>query len=121
MAGIKGRSGGRRSGAGRPRKTPPAAWLSGHAGKRGPRVVNKPSVVPKADQHLVKAPQGFTGEERDIWETLAPHALSEGTLTVGTMLAFTWLCRNIVLERKLATAPLAMGGPDHRGMMQRVE
>jgi len=121
MAGVKGRSGGARPGAGRPRKTPADAWLSGNAGKRGPRAVEKPEAAAKGASDLVGEPKGLTNEEREVWRALAPHALQEGTLTAGTAAAFLWLCRSVLLERKLATAPLAVGGPDHRGMMQRVE
>jgi hypothetical protein len=42
-------------------------------------------------------------------------------LTPATAYAFSWLCRTLVLERRLAATPLAVGGPDHRGVMQRLE
>jgi hypothetical protein len=31
------------------------------------------------------------------------------------------LCRNVVIERKLSVSPLGVAGPDHRGMLARVE
>jgi hypothetical protein len=51
----------------------------------------------------------------------APHAIAERTLEPRTVVAFLLLCQNIVLERKLATAPLTCAGPDHRGLLARVE
>ena len=66
-------------------------------------------------------PKELDADGLAVWRELAPHALDQRTLTPATALAFGWLCRTIVLERKLAAAPLAVAGPDHRGMMQRME
>jgi hypothetical protein len=35
--------------------------------------------------------------------------------------AFTRWCELVAMERKMAIAPLAAGGADHRGVMARVE
>jgi hypothetical protein len=56
-----------------------------------------------------------------VWRELAPHAIAERTLAPRTVMAFLLLCQNVVLERKLAAAPLSCAGPDHRGILARVE
>jgi len=56
-----------------------------------------------------------------VWRELAPFALTERTLEPRTAMAFRMLCENIVLLKKLAAAPLTCAGPDHRGMLARVE
>jgi len=117
MAGVKGRSGGARVGSGRKRRDPNAAWLAGE--KSGPKPV---SSKPPADEATsVKAPSYLNAEELAVWKELAPHALAEKTLTDRTVMAFATLCRNIVILRKLEAAPLTCAGPDHRGMLARVE
>lgn len=55
-----------------------------------------------------------------VWRELAPHAFAARTLTVGTAAAFLMLCRGVVKERQLSASAFRAGGPDHRGMMQRV-
>ena len=117
MAGVKGRSGGARLGAGRKRRDPAAAWLAGE--KSGPKAVTRPK-APLAEQSIT-APIYLTDEELAIWKELAQHALAEKTLTERTLMAFATLCRNIVILRKLEMAPLTCAGPDHRGMLARVE
>jgi hypothetical protein len=52
---------------------------------------------------------------------LAPLALEQRTLTPATAYAFAWLCRTIVIERKLSESERKVAGADHRGMMQRME
>jgi hypothetical protein len=42
-------------------------------------------------------------------------------LTPATAAAFAMLCRNVVIERKLSVSALGVAGPDHRGMLARVE
>lgn len=54
-----------------------------------------------------------------IWHELAPAAFEARTLTPATAAAFAMLCRGVVTERDLA-ASLHAGGPNHRGLMQRV-
>lgn len=57
-------------------------------------------------------------EAAAVWQDLAPHAFEARTLTPATTAVFVMLCRAIVRERALAlTEP---GGPDHRGLMQRI-
>ena len=119
MAGLKGRSGGARLGAGRKRRDPEATWLSGNAGKRGgPKA--RPAAAP-ADTADVQPPPDMLPADAAVWMELAPHALAERTLTPATAVAFSWLCGLVMIERKLRAAPLAVAGPDHRGLMQRVE
>lgn len=69
----------------------------------------------------VDCPKGLSGEAKDVWKELSTHAITAGTLTAATAMAFADLCDYIVLERKLRAAPLTVAGPDHRGMMARVE
>ena len=120
MAGKKGRSGGARIGAGRPRRDPLAAWLGGSAGRREPKTVARPPDKP-APAEPVAVPVDLEAEVRAVWELLAPHAEAERTLTKASTLAFGLLCRNIVFERRLASSPLKAAGTDHRGMLVRVE
>jgi hypothetical protein len=55
-----------------------------------------------------------------VWHELAPHAFEARTLTPATSAAFLMLCRGVVKERELSASAYRAGGPDHRGMMQRV-
>lgn len=122
MAGVKGRSGGARLGAGRPRRDQKAAWLAG--AKTGPRAVTRPheaSEPADTPQPAVSRPQGLSLEDAAVWDELAPLALEQKTLALATAMAFADLCGYIVLERKLRAAPLAVAGPDHRGMIARVD
>lgn len=119
MAGVKGRSGGARQGAGRKRRDPTAAWLVGGApGKPKPP---RPPKAGKACRDEVACPEFLGSEEKAIWRELAPLALEQKTLTVATAMAFGDLCRAIVFERLLAKAPLTAAGPDHRGMIAIVQ
>lgn len=120
MSGVKGRSGGARVGAGRKKRAPGAAWLTG-ARRRGPQGVVKPAAVVPDDSGTVVRPKGLSVEDTAVWNELAPLALALGTLTVATAMAFADLCGYIVMERKMRVAPLAAGGPDHRGLIQRIE
>ena len=128
MAGKKGRSGGFRIGAGRKRRDPTAAWLGGYAGKRrgihAPHSPGRPTGLPPAPPPTpdpVEMPVDLAADVKAVWEELAPFATAERTLTPASSLAFGILCRNIVLERMLATGKLTPAGADHRGMLQRVE
>lgn len=56
-----------------------------------------------------------------IWHELAPHAFAKQTLTKGTAAAFVMLCRAVVAERALSASPATASGPNHRGVMQRVD
>lgn len=119
MAGVKGRSGGARPGSGPKRRDPKATWLAG-AGARPPLSVVPPA-APDEPRKRLECPKDAPPEVREVWRALASHAIAEGTLTERTVLAFLLLCRNVVLERKLAAAPLTCAGPDHRGLLARVE
>lgn len=66
-------------------------------------------------------PDSLTLPERQVWLKLAPYAFANRTLTKATGLAFELLCRNVVLEREIAKEPKAIGGPNHRGLIQRVD
>ena len=57
-------------------------------------------------------------EALGVWQELAPHAFAARTLTPATTAVFTMLCRAIARERALALTDA--GGPDHRGLMQRI-
>ena len=109
-------SGGARPNSGPKRRDPKAAWLTGS--KRRPRAVPDATAAQVGD---VKPPTYLDADELAVWKELAPFALAEKTLTPATAMAFSTLCRNIVILRKLEAAPLTCAGPDHRGMLARVE
>lgn len=115
-------SGGRRPGSGRKPKSAFDIALDGNAGHRG-RVLAHPSVPPStapAEIEEFDAPDDLTMDERHIWLELAPFAFANRTLTKATSLSFRLLCRNVVLERAMSIG-LDRGGPNHRGMIQRVD
>lgn len=119
-------SGGRRRGAGRPRKSDAERFITGNAGKRGARVLEHPSAtVPPATPLPVvdesEAPDELNVDERNVWVRLAPHALQNGTLTPATQLAFALLCKNIVRERRYGESVTECGSSNHRGLIARVE
>ena len=98
MAGVKGRSGGARRGAGRPKKSEAERLVAGNASKVAARVLAHPS-VPAPEPPAVPlvtefdAPNDLSVEERLVWLELAPHAMQAGTLTPSSSLAFkiaTW-------------------------------
>lgn len=123
MAGVKGRSGGARVGAGRKRRDASAAWLAGGAKKpkAGPRAIPAITDVVPVSSDAPTCPKDVPADIAAVWRDLAPHAIKEGTLSHRTALAFRVLCQNVVLLDKLAAAPLTCAGPDHRGMLARVE
>lgn len=92
MAGVKGRSGGLRVGAGR--KPFDSALRVLHGGHRR-QVVKHAPVVP------VDPPNGLTEVELRAWYTEAPHALAAKTLTPGTAAEFADFCRTVVREREM--------------------
>ena len=118
--------GGRRPGAGRPRKSAEEHFVTGDAGRRG-RVLEHPSAVapaPAAPLPVLDesdAPNSLTLDERLVWLALAPYAMQAGTLTPASEMAFVLLCKNIVLERLYAGSVQDRGGANHRGLIQRVE
>jgi hypothetical protein len=91
--------------------------LAGDRKKPVIRSVDKSVPVPA----VVECPKYVEPEARLIWAELAPLAIAAGTLEQRTAMAFADLCAYIVLERKLRAAPLTCAGPDHRGMMARVD
>ena len=115
--------GGRRPGAGRKPKSSLIRAVTGHPGHRG-RVLSHPSaghvpVVAPVDEF--DAPSDLTTDERNVWVELAPFAFANRTLTRATSFAFRLLCRNVVLERSYASSIADKGGPNHRGLIQRID
>jgi len=94
-------SGGRRAGSG---QKPRAVVLS------------HPSAV-----EIFDPPKMLRGKVLGVWHTLAPLAFDARTLTRATELAFVILCRNVVLEQRLASKVATAGRSNHRGMIQRVD
>jgi hypothetical protein len=88
-------SGGQRTGAGRKSKAAIEHWLAGSKSRAG-----KPAARVTVDEF--DAPNDLTTEERNVWLRLAPHAFKARTLTPGTEYQFVMLCRNILLERRIA-------------------
>lgn len=117
--------GGRRPGAGRPRKSAAMRELDGNAGHRPARVFAHPSAVPAIPEPVAieefDAPDDLTMDERHVWMELAPHAFAARTLTKATAEAFKLLCRNVILERELRASVLDRGRPAHQGMIHKVE
>lgn len=113
MPGVKGRSGGRRLGSGRKQKAAPLAWLAGTGAK--------PTPTPRLEAEPVEVPDWLVADERAIWETIAPHAIAERTLTPRTAFGFGHLCRAILMMRDLEQNERERGGTNHRGMVVRVE
>lgn len=92
------------------------------------RVLAHPSVpsapanianLPEVDE--ADAPNELNVDERKAWLKWAPHALANGTLTPATGHAFVLLCQNIVLERSMAAAPLAVGTPAHTAIKKLLD
>lgn len=79
------------------------------------------SIEPEILTDEAHAPDELTLDERLVWLRLAPLAVEKGTLTKATAFAFVLLCRNIVLERRLAQSVQEAGSASHRGMIQRVD
>lgn len=125
MAGVQGRSGGVRLGAGRPRKNESARWLGGNAGRRG---VVKAAPVPAGPLHDVPAPE-LGVLEQAVWDELAPLALASRTLTPGTAGDLAMLCTlevemAEVLRERRAEGWTTRGmflAKEFRGLVQRVE
>jgi hypothetical protein len=84
-------------------------------------VVNRATLDDLNALHELEVPENLTTEEAQVWVDLAPFALSNRTLMLATALSFAMLCRNIVLERRMARNMGMAGGADHRGMIQRVD
>lgn len=118
--------GGGRPGSGRKPKSEVARSLDGGAGHRA-KVLAHPSapvdppppVLPQLDES--DCPNELTHEERLIWLELAPHAKLNRTLTESTSLGFRMLCKNIALSNRYYASVLDCGGPNHRGLIQRID
>jgi hypothetical protein len=107
--------GGARSGAGR--KPKGARVLNLHGGRvRAAKPVEEAPSVPLVP---VSCPEDLPEDSKAVWLELAPHAHAAGTLTPQTVSAFVLLCRNVVLERRLA-AGVNVGDANHRGLLQWV-
>lgn len=107
-------SGGARAGAGRKSKRLAERVLHGTALLR-----DRKRGLPVVDEF--DAPHDLTTDERLVWLRLAPHAFKARTLTAATEYQFVMLCRNIVLERRIAADPEQVGGANHRGIIQRID
>lgn len=116
-------SGGRRPGAGRKPKAAHLRALDGGANKRAPKILPTTNRTASSADAIDEfhAPDSLTREQRDVWMSLAPHAFANRTLTRATAYGFELLCRNIVLEQDLARDVELRGGPNHRGLIQRID
>ena len=88
-----------------------AAHVFEHPGA-GPAVGTAEPLAPPAD---------LSGQEREWWLLLAPHAVEAGTLTPATVVAFRLLIENLGVLKDLATDATSRGSADHRGMLGRVD
>lgn len=126
MAGIKGRSGGYRLGAGRKAKDATARALDGGVDNRRPQKVQPVDVSPLS---AVQPPSTLSPAELAVWTTAAPAALAARTLIDGTADDFAVLCQlevemaEVLQERRLegwSTRGLALAR-EYRGLVTRVE
>ena len=113
-------SGGRRSGSGRKKQSALDRAISGDAGHRGV-VLQHPSATAIAPVEIFDPPATLRGQPLKIWRELAPAAFDARTLTRATEVAFVILCRNVAVERRMASAKRGVGNANHRGMIQRVD
>jgi hypothetical protein len=96
---------------------------SGQKGKKAV-VVRHPSAPPTPPgppSDTFDPPTTLRGKARAVWLELAPQAFEKRTLTRATELSFVILCRNVALERKMATRKYGAGNANHRGIIQRVD
>jgi len=123
--------GGARPGSGRKPKDPALRALDGGASHRSrahPPPISPATTDPAATAAPVIAaietfdpPPGLSKTVLRVWAQLAPYAFANRTLVRSTVIAFEMLCRNVALERALARKRLERGGPNHRGLIQRVD
>lgn len=118
MAGAKGHSGGKRIGAGRKKKPSHLRGIDGGASHSAAKVLGE-TVATKALEG-VPVPTDLFNEDLMTWEELAPLAFMERTLTASTAFAFSILCRNVALMRRMYASPLAIGTADHRDLIKQV-
>ena len=107
--------GGSRTGAGKKPKSLAEKALHGTASLKEQRQ------RPAAATESVEEPDGLTEAERKIWAKLAPLATALRTLTPATEDAFADLCRNRALMLQMGRDYDQRGGPNHRGLLQRVQ
>lgn len=107
-----GQRGGKRVGSGRPRKHNLTVVSPGKAAS---------VVAPPVPDGLTVERPGLSPEAVVIWDALAPHAIREVTLTVGSRLDFAAFCEAVV-EHERGRAALAMmrAGEDDWRKQQRV-
>jgi hypothetical protein len=114
--------GGRRPGAGRKPKPSNLRILDGGASHRSKAEAPAEPIetaIDPPDGDVLAAPKHLTEPDAiAVWNELAPLARDARTLTKATTRSLSMLCRLIPLELKLAQ--LAAGGPEHRGVLQRV-
>lgn len=116
MAGVKGRSGGARRGAGRKPIDRTLALVHGNR-----LAVTQASLEPASVPFgPIMMPGGLSDGERAVWGELAPLALAEGTLTVSRVPAFAHFCRLVVLEKGMAAEKERCGLSAHQGMIKLV-
>lgn len=120
MAGVKGRSGGRRVGAGRKPKSAEQRALGGFAGHRSNAETRRRDGAAAAaarEQRLQGAgdapPAPPVSVElpsvTDIWQELAPQAVGQGTLTEASRESFVHLCELVAVKRALFAQICAEG------------
>jgi len=112
-------SGGRRVGSGKKLKSELEHAISGTTSARGV-ILQHPNATAVAPVVTFDPPANLRGKAKAVWGELAPEAFAARTLTPATCAAFVMLCHAAVLERALRTSKRAAGGPNHRGLMQRV-
>jgi hypothetical protein len=112
-------SGGRRIGSGKKPKSELEHAISGTTGPRGV-VLQHPSGTAIAPIATFEPPAEVKGKVLKVWRELAPEAFAARTLTPATSAAFEMLCHAAVLERALRVSKRTAGGPNHRGLQQRV-
>lgn len=131
MAGVKGRSGGARFGAGRRPKTAEQRALGGFAGHRSNAETRQRDQAAAKDARArrdaaadepVPAPSAPPADEtpsapvsvklpsvHDVWTELAPFAQAQGTLTTASRLSFEHLCELVAVQRALFAQICAEG------------
>lgn len=95
--------------------------MTGDPGKRhrSATVLAHPSVPATPEKAVLPtvseedAPNELSVEERQVWMKLAPLAMVNGTLTDASALAFTEVCKTVVMVRQLDKAPLQQGTANH--------
>ena len=131
--------GGKRPGAGRPRKSAEEKALGGWAGHRTNATTRKKAVAQARAAKKKRSgpkPIDLTPEHASVWAELAPFATAQGTLTDASVMAFRDLCEAIVIKRALLRQITAEGwtviGPSgisrahplltrYQGIYQRIE